>query len=102
MYSKADIITKLTHFKKLLQTQISVEKIILYGSYQNGNAHEDSDIDIAIVSKEFKGLSYIDINKISDTLILKEFNQLHTKTFNSITYLNDPFYINYVSKGLEI
>jgi uncharacterized protein len=31
-------------------------KIILFGSYAKGNYHEDSDIDIAIVFKDFNNL----------------------------------------------
>lgn len=34
---------------------IEAEKIILFGSYAKGNYTPDSDIDIAIVSKEFNG-----------------------------------------------
>ncbi len=32
---------------------IRVEKVILYGSYASGNMHDDSDIDIAIISPDF-------------------------------------------------
>jgi len=33
-------------------------KIILYGSYTAGTNHEGSDIDIALVSDDFTGLSF--------------------------------------------
>lgn len=36
---------------------IQVERVILYGSYANGNAGEDSDIDLIIISKDFKKLN---------------------------------------------
>lgn len=32
---------------------ISVDQIILYGSYAKGKARPDSDIDVAVVSKNF-------------------------------------------------
>ena len=35
-----------------LKQKINIEQIILYGSYANGNAHEWSDIDLYIVSKD--------------------------------------------------
>lgn len=38
---------------KLYETKIKVHKIILFGSYYDGVPHQDSDIDIAIVSNDF-------------------------------------------------
>ena len=32
---------------------IKVSKLVLFGSYAQGASHKDSDVDIAIVSKEF-------------------------------------------------
>lgn len=37
----------------LQQQGISVEQAFLYGSYARGDAHDDSDIDIVVVSKDF-------------------------------------------------
>ena len=31
----------------------TIEKVVLYGSYANGRERPDSDIDVAIVSKDF-------------------------------------------------
>ena len=39
--------------KRLKQEGISVDRVILYGSYATGNVRLDSDIDVAIVSKDF-------------------------------------------------
>ena len=36
---------------------INAEKIILYGSYAKGNARQDSDIDLIIISEDFKNLN---------------------------------------------
>ena len=32
---------------------IDVDKIVLYGSYAKGRNHEDNDIDVAVVSRDF-------------------------------------------------
>jgi len=32
---------------------IEIEKVVLFGSYARGTAHEDSDIDVAIICKNF-------------------------------------------------
>lgn len=43
-----------------LQKKIPVEKAILFGSYAKGNPHQFSDVDIAIFSDYFKGMSRVD------------------------------------------
>ncbi len=40
--------------------KFSLEKAYLFGSYANGTADEDSDIDIALVSSAFSGNSFSD------------------------------------------
>ncbi len=52
--------------KKLLiellgEVGISVEKIIIFGSYARGKERADSDIDIIIVSKDFRGKDIFEI-----------------------------------------
>lgn len=39
--------------KALKKEGIAIERVILYGSYAKGNPHPDSDIDVAVVSKNF-------------------------------------------------
>ena len=39
--------------RSLIAKGIRVEKAILYGSYASGLSHEDSDVDVAIVSSDF-------------------------------------------------
>ena len=36
---------------------IHVERVILYGSYARGTARKDSDIDVVVISKDFKKLN---------------------------------------------
>ena len=42
--------------KKLEVLGVRTKKIILYGSYAMGNAREDSDIDLVIVSDDFENM----------------------------------------------
>lgn len=45
-------------YKQTLKTLgINVERVILYGSYALGNQRQDSDIDLVIISKDFKNLN---------------------------------------------
>ncbi len=48
------------YLKILEQNNINVEKAYLFGSYVHGTASENSDIDIAIVSRNFKGDRFLD------------------------------------------
>ena len=43
-----------------LSKEISIYKVIIFGSYAKNNYNEDSDIDIAIFSKDFKNSSIIE------------------------------------------
>lgn len=47
--------------KTLTANRIAVDKIILYGSYARGNPRPHSDIDIAVISPDFKGKKIFEI-----------------------------------------
>jgi hypothetical protein len=42
---------------KALEPSLQVERVLLYGSYANGQARAERDIDIAVVSKDFSRMS---------------------------------------------
>lgn len=51
----SNIINIIENFIKLLKEEnIIIEKVILFGSYAKGNYRDDSDIDLAIISPNFK------------------------------------------------
>lgn len=54
---QVEIVVK-DYLRTLRNNKIAVEKAILYGSQSSNTAHQDSDIDIVIVSEEF-GRDYI-------------------------------------------
>jgi len=43
--------------QELRNLNINSEKIILYGSYAKGNPREDSDIDLIVISDDFKDMN---------------------------------------------
>lgn len=51
----AEVIKKLKKYKKLLSKFIKFDAMILFGSHAKGNAHENSDVDVAIVVDELSG-----------------------------------------------
>ncbi len=50
-----EIISMLQKYKKLLARHMSIEQLILYGSYAKGNAGKDSDVDVAVVVDKVSG-----------------------------------------------
>ena len=46
-------------FGKALEAEkIKPQKMILFGSYSTGTQHEDSDIDLLVISEDFAGKDY--------------------------------------------
>jgi len=57
---KKQIIEKIKAFiKALIQNNIKIEKVYLFGSYAHGNAKSYSDIDVAIISPDL-GKNYLE------------------------------------------
>jgi predicted nucleotidyltransferase len=50
---------------ELTSNGVSVNGIALFGSQMNGNTHEDSDIDIIIISDTFKRKNIIERGKFT-------------------------------------
>ena len=51
---KSHVIKIIEKFVRALkQDGISIDRVILYGSYARGNPRVDSDIDVAVVSRDF-------------------------------------------------
>lgn len=57
MYKTGQKVEKIIkeYIDALLLLGVKTERVILYGSYAQGKAREDSDIDLIIVSKDFEG-----------------------------------------------
>lgn len=47
-------------YVRRLSKVIKMEKVIIFGSRARGDFMEDSDIDLIIISKDFKGKSYLE------------------------------------------
>ena len=60
-YTKAEVRKIVKELADALSAgRIVVDKIILYGSYANGNARDHSDIDLAVISPSFRGKSMLE------------------------------------------
>ena len=82
---------------------IEVFQAYIFGSVIQGSTNEDSDIDIAIVSKDFTGIPFYDVQKISKyrrAIDLK----LEVHPFSMDDILVDPslFFLEVQNKGISI
>lgn len=69
----SEIMDEIKHFIELVKEEnITIEKLYLYGSYAKGNYRKDSDIDLAIISPDFKEEDCIE----NMTLLLGKANNL--------------------------
>jgi len=62
--------------KCLVDIGLNVDKIIVFGSQVKGTAREDSDIDIVIVSEDFRGKDIFERAKLTgkpEVLTIREF-----------------------------
>lgn len=57
--TKEDVINACVKYGKVLENIFQGFEIRLYGSYHKGLATRHSDIDIAVVCNEFKGIDYM-------------------------------------------
>lgn len=53
MYPTTDYLTEIQKYVQYVRTKIKIEKVVLFGSYAQGTATADSDIDLAVVSPDF-------------------------------------------------
>ncbi len=67
---KAAALGVINQFKTALESKsVSINKIILFGSYMTGQFKEGSDIDLVIISDDFKNKTYWErIDILSDAI----------------------------------
>jgi len=71
---KQNVLELIERFHSALEEEhVHIQKIILYGSWANGNAHDDSDIDVVVISNSFKGKGYWERIELLSQAIYKIF-----------------------------
>jgi predicted nucleotidyltransferase len=80
---------------------INIKRIILYGSYAKGLQKQHSDIDVAIVADEFKGVGFIDLNLFLSTM--RKYYTIQPKTYSTSYFAQgDPFIDTIKKEGIDI
>ena len=58
------VINELKEYIKIVKNDFFISQIILFGSYAKGTATMDSDVDIALISKEFGKIPLLEKMKL--------------------------------------
>ena len=89
---------------KLLKTNgINIYEAYVFGSAIKDMADEYSDIDIAIVSKDFSGIPYYDVKKVSKYRRAIDLRlEIHPFSLKDINVDPPLFFMNIKDKGVRI
>ncbi|MDR0823058.1 MAG: nucleotidyltransferase domain-containing protein [Endomicrobium sp.] len=85
-----------------LRNNISIEGMYLFGSYAKNEQKEDSDIDIAVISEDFKG------DNIDDIAFLMKFRRNISRRIEPHPFLmrdfneNNPLANEIINTGVRI
>ena len=60
MAKKENIKKELKEFKKKLSNRIKIDRMIFFGSLAKGRGHKYSDVDLVIISPQFRGKEFRD------------------------------------------
>ena len=94
---------KIRKFLDMLNASgIRLERVILFGSYAHGSVNRWSDIDIALVSRDFQGIGFYDRRKLNP-YILKTDTRIEPHPYRPEDFTtDDPFIKEILKNGIEI
>src|ERR1035437_7114175 len=102
MYKRQDINNIINRFGAMISIEFPVKGLYLFGSYANGNASENSDIDIAIISDKLEGRRFWDREKLGKYIIKSSFDlEVHPFKTEDFTE-DDPFVKEIIRTGQKI
>lgn len=98
-----EIMEKIKNFLQMVSASgLQLERAILFGSYAKGNPSKWSDIDIALVSKDFTGVGFYDRKRVNPFLI-KVDSRIETHPFKPEDFTRDnPFVDQILKDAIEI
>jgi len=101
---KKDVLKIACEFKKLLAKQgIANSKIILFGSYAQENHREDSDIDLIVISEDFRGKDYWERIDILSEVIAEIWQPIEAVAFTPQEWeRGDSIFVDFVRQGAEV
>lgn len=91
-------------FQRALESKnIRLEKVILFGSYAKGSQRDSSDIDVAVISSDFRGKSYWERIDILVDAIYEVFAPIEAVAFTPEEWKKgDKVILDYAKEGEEV
>ncbi|MBU0567634.1 nucleotidyltransferase domain-containing protein [bacterium] len=98
-----EAVEKIKEFLDMVEASgLSLEMAIVFGSYVTGKAGKWSDIDIALVCKDFTGIRFYDRKKLNPSLI-KTDKRIEIHPFRPEDFTEkDPFAKQIIRYGVKI
>jgi uncharacterized protein len=104
MLTKKTAIARVRNFaREVKDSGVHLHKVILFGSYASGKAHRWSDVDVALVAKEFTGDGFADASYFARINNKKPYMAIEPKTFSTAYFKKgDPFIKEIIRTGIEV
>ena len=98
---KRTALETIDRFRHTLENKnITVNKIILYGSFAEGNYRDDSDIDVIVISDDFAPLDYWARIDLLSEAIYEIFEPIEAVSFTPNEWeKSDSFLVEYAKAG---
>ncbi len=98
---KKAVLEIISAFRKALESRgIRAEKLILFGSYATGQYREDSDIDVVVISRDFKNKSYWERIDILSGAIYDIFEPIEATAFTPEEWKSrDSIIVDFAKNG---
>jgi len=88
--------------KEAEKDNIRISQAVIFGSYAKGTNHEYSDIDLAVVSDDFEGISFYDNKKLTKAMLRTSID-LETHTYLPSEFNEDnPFVKEILEYGFRV
>lgn len=105
MFTQQNVIDRLKKLAaEIKESGIHLNRLILFGSYSRNEQNKWSDIDIALVADEFKGIGFEDVHLLRHVLRKYDEMNLQPQTYNTKDFSpeKDPFVGEILRTGLDI
>jgi len=87
----------------LVRLGVKASRIVLFGSYANGTSRDGSDIDIAVISGDFKGMDYWKRIDVMSKAIFKTYEPIEAVAFTPDEWENgDSIIREYARDGVAV
>jgi len=105
MAATKQVIKQLEKFaSEIKKSGVNLQRVILFGSYAKNKQKKYSDVDVALVANDFKGIDFFDIGLFAGVLSKYTNLLLQPRTYNSSQFTpeKDPLVAEIIKTGIEI